>query len=113
MKKLYGISNCDTVSKARKWLDLHNIDYQFHDYRKDGLDVSLLNHFENSLGWEVMVNLRSTSWRQLSEEQKSGLNREKAIQLMIEYPTLIKRPILDANHTIIIGFNAANYLSKL
>ena len=113
MHKLYGISNCDTVKKTRKWLDQHHIEYQFHDYRKEGLDDSLLDHFESSLGWEAMLNRRSTSWRQLTEEQKSNLDRDKAIRLMVQYPTLIKRPILDTSHKIILGFNAANYQSEL
>lgn len=113
MHTLYGIKNCDTVKKARKWLDENQIDYRFHDYRADGLDFLLLEHFESSLGYDKMLNRRSTSWRQLTEEQKNGLDKEKAINLMLETPTLIKRPILDTGDNIIIGFAFDDYKKAL
>ncbi len=109
MTTLYGIKNCDTIKKARKTLDDNNVSYQFHDYRADGLDEDLLRHFEAELGWEAILNRRSTSWRQLSEEDKTDLNAEKAIQLMLANPTLIKRPILDTGEHLIIGFKAEQY----
>jgi Spx/MgsR family transcriptional regulator len=113
MYKIYGISTCNTISKSKKWLDQHNIDYQFHDYRKEGLDDALLTYFSDNLGWEAILNRRSTSWRQLTEEQKSNLDRKKAIHLMLQHPTLIKRPILDINQKLILGFNAAQYQTEL
>ena len=109
MNILYGIKNCDTIKKTRLWLEEHKIDYQFHDYRTDGLDISLLTQFDLRLGWETLLNKRSTSWRQLSDDQKTDLNRDKALQLMLQQPTLIKRPILTTETNILIGFNPNNY----
>ncbi len=106
---LYGIKNCDTVKKARNWLEQNQIDYQFHDYRSDGLELSLLEHFEATLGWETLVNKRSASWRQLSDEQKNTLDKTSAMAIMLEMPTLIKRPILDNGSTLLIGFKASEY----
>lgn len=106
MHTLYGIKNCDTVKKARKWLDENGIAYQFHDFRTDGLSADLLQHFADHLDWDKLLNRSSTSWRQLSDEQKSDLNQDKAKQLMLDLPTLIKRPILDTGDTLILGFTA-------
>lgn len=113
MVTLYGIKNCDTVKKARKWLDDHAIEYRFHDFRSDGLDRSLLEQFENALGWENMLNRRSTSWRQLPEQQQADLNRESALQLMLEVPTLIKRPVMNTGDKTLIGFKVADYQAEL
>lgn len=109
MITLYGIKNCDTVKKARKWLDTNDIAYHFHDYRSDGLDAELLKKLEASLGWEVMLNKRSTSWKQLNDSQKSDLTLIKVLALMLETPTLIKRPILDSGESMLIGFNPDDY----
>ena len=113
MYTLYGIKNCDTVKKARKWLEDNHIDYQFHDFRDNGLDTALLEHFDSALGYDKMLNRRSTSWRQLSEEQKKSPNKQKAFQLMLATPTLIKRPILDTGEKIILGFASDNYKKEL
>ena len=109
MNTLYGIKNCDTIKKTRSWLEQHEIDYQFHDYRKEGLDIALLRQFVTQLGWETLLNKRSTSWRQLNDEEKTDLNEEKALQLMLQKPTLIKRPILITDTNILIGFNTCHY----
>lgn len=106
MHTLYGIKNCDTVKKARKWLDEYGIAYRFHDFRTDGLTSDLLQHFVAHLDWNKLLNRSSTSWRQLSDEQKSELSQEKALQLMLEFPTLIKRPVLDTGDKLILGFTA-------
>jgi Spx/MgsR family transcriptional regulator len=113
MVVLYGIKNCDTVKKARNWLDKYGIAYQFHDYRVDGLTPEQLHHFATKLGWSAMLNRSSTSWRQLSAEQQDGLTEVKALELMLEIPTLIKRPILDAGSEILIGFKPDIYQAKL
>lgn len=113
MHILYGIKNCDTVKKARSWLEQQQIDFRFHDFRSDGLDPLLLQRFETALGWETMLNRKSTSWRQLALEQQSGLDREKALQLMQTNPTLIKRPILQNGEKFIIGFNPETYRTEL
>ncbi len=122
MHTLYGIKNCDTVNKARKWLDDNGIAYQFHDFRTEGLTPELLQHFAAQVDWNTLLNRSSTSWRQLSDAQKSDLSQDsatapcvalppasmqsKAIQLMLDTPTLIKRPILDTGNKLIVGFNA-------
>lgn len=113
MYTLYGIKNCDTVKKACKWLDEHNIDYRFHDFRVDGLDETLLQRFSTELGWERMLNKRSTSWRQLDAAQKDRLNEQSALQLMRDIPTLIKRPILDMGQSMLIGFSGEEYRQAL
>ena len=103
---LYGIKNCDTVKKARNWLDQNGIAYRFHDFKTDGLSPELLQHFVDHSDWSKLLNRSSTSWRQLSAEQQSDLTQEKAMQLMLAAPTLIKRPVLDTGGKLIIGFNA-------
>ncbi len=113
MPVLYGIKNCDTVKKARLWLDSNGIAYQFYDYRVDGLASEQLQHFAADLGWETMLNRSSTSWRQLSTEQQANLTEEKALQLMLDTPTLIKRPILNTGSELLIGFKPEIYQAKL
>jgi arsenate reductase len=113
MYTLYGIKNCDTVKKARLWLDQQKISYRFHDYRADGLDRALLLCFEAAFGWENLLNRKSTTWRQLAAEQQSGLDRNKAVELMLATPTLIKRPILEGDAKWLIGFNPETYQKEL
>lgn len=110
---LYGINNCDSCKKARQWLERQQQDYRFHDFRNDGLTQELLSSLESRLGWEKMLNRNSTSWRQLSEEDKTGLNREKACALMLGIPTLIKRPILVQGDQLLIGYQPELYQSEL
>ena len=109
MTILYGIPNCDTVKKAQKWLLQHQIDFTFHDYRKDGLDNALIQHFLSKTSWSDLLNKRSTSYRLLTDVQKETLNEENAIALFIEFPTLIKRPLLITENKTEIGFKAENY----
>jgi Spx/MgsR family transcriptional regulator len=106
---LYGISNCDTIKKAKKWLESNQIDYQFHDYRKDGLDQQWLTNTEAKVGWESMLNKRGTTFRKLSEAQKDNIDRETALALMFELPAMIKRPILHTQNNYFVGFSADNY----
>jgi arsenate reductase len=113
MPTLYGIKNCDTVKKARQWLEQNGIAYQFHDFRADGLTLAQLNNFAARLDWNTLLNRSSTSWRQLSTEQQSDLTLEKAMLLMLNTPTLIKRPILDTGDKLIIGFKADHYQTQL
>lgn len=109
MTVLFGIPNCDTIKKAKKWLSANNIEFQFHDYRKDGLDENWLHETEATLGWEKMLNKRGTTFRQLSDEQKASLDKSSALALMLEQPAMIKRPILAAQGDLIIGFSEAEY----
>lgn len=113
MMTLYGISNCSTVKKAKDWLQANHIDYQFHDYRQQGLSADLLEKMETELGWETMLNKRSTSWRQLNEEQQKTISKQTALQYMLQTPTLIKRPILNTGEKMIVGFTAEKYQEQL
>lgn len=109
MITLYGIKNCDTVKKAQKWLDAHGVKYQFHDFRQDGLDKNLLTSWIENLGWEAVVNKRSTTWRNLSDEEKNITSNTQAIKLLLANPTLIKRPVTQKGTTVLIGFNEAEF----
>jgi arsenate reductase len=106
---LYGISNCDTVKKAKKWLETHNIDYKFHDFRKDGLDNKIINDWLKTIAWDKILNKRSTSWRNLDASVQQTINENNVVQLLVENPTLIKRPVMHVNGIITIGFNADTY----
>jgi Spx/MgsR family transcriptional regulator len=107
--KLYGIANCDTIRKARNWLDSNAIAFDFHDYRKQGVDIALLQSMAASLGWEIMLNRRGTTWRALPDAVKNSIDRDSALQLMLENPAIIKRPILDSDNQFFIGFNDQQY----
>ncbi|MBB1273006.1 ArsC family reductase [Psychromonas sp. SR45-3] len=106
---MYGIPNCDTIKKAQKWLNENNISFTFHDYRKDGLDTQLLEQFYQVASWDQLLNKRSTSYRALTEEQKSSLDAKTVNPLFLASPTLIKRPLVIHNNVAIIGFNVNNY----
>ena len=109
MITLYGIKNCDTVKKARKWLELHSVDYQFHDFRDDGLERDAVQAWLAELGWETLVNKRSTSWKALDEQQRESMDEASALAAILQQPTLIKRPLLDTGHERFTGFSADNY----
>ena len=109
MITLYGIKNCDTVKKARQWLDDHAIAYRFHDFRSDGLTPAQVQHFLTRCEWEVLLNRRSTTWKALSETQKTDLNASAVIALLVEHPTLIKRPVLESDDMLLVGFNPDSY----
>ncbi|MGL5359055.1 MAG: ArsC family reductase [Shewanella sp.] len=106
---LFGIKNCDTVRKARKWIENHQLAVPFHDFREDGLRQEDLEAWCDALGWETLFNQRSTSFRALSEADKTAIDRPKAIALMLAQPTLIKRPVLVLREQIIVGFKEADY----
>ena len=107
--KIYGIKNCDTMKKARAWLEGHGIGYDFHDYRVEGLDRRLLERWCDELGWETLLNKSSTTFRALPEADRQNLDREKAIKLMLSEPTMVKRPVLDAGGKLMAGFKAERY----
>ncbi|MCP4982015.1 MAG: ArsC family reductase [Gammaproteobacteria bacterium] len=107
--KLYGISNCDTIKKARNWLQAHSIEFDFHDYRRQGLERKQLQSMAAALGWEAMLNRRGTSWRALSEEIKTGIDFDSAIGIMLDNPAVIRRPILDVDGQLHLGFNTDQY----
>ncbi|MDX8396457.1 MAG: ArsC family reductase [Mariprofundaceae bacterium] len=107
--KMYGIPNCDTIKKARKWLDEHRVEYQFHNYKKDGVDTFLLASWCELEGWEVLLNKRGTTWRKLADEDKLDMDQSKAVSLMVEYASMIKRPVLVVGDHIEVGFKAERY----
>jgi len=109
MSTLYGIANCDTMKKARRWLDGHGVDYAFHDYRKQGIDEERLRQWSGSVGWETLLNRRGTTWRKLPEAAREGIDEASAIRLMAEQPSLIKRPVLDTGEALYVGFDAERY----
>lgn len=106
---MYGIPNCDTIKKARNWLKSHDIEYQFHDYKKQGTDENQLKSWLQELGWEKLINKRGTTWRKLDEETKATMDDQLAIQIMLDNPSIIKRPLLIINDQIILGFNENTY----
>ncbi|ART79512.1 ArsC family reductase [Oceanisphaera avium] len=111
--KLYGIKNCDTIKKARKWLSEHDLAYQFIDHRVDGLDPKELKQWLEKLGWEAVLNKRGTTYRGLSEQQKASLNATTAFELLLAHPAMIKRPLLVTEHNMVLGFNDALYTEQL
>jgi arsenate reductase len=113
MTTLYGIPNCDTIKKARKWLDDKNIAYEFHDYKKAGIDRKTLENWCKEFGYETLINKRGTTWRKLDDQLKNNINETSAIKIMQENTSVIKRPVLISDHTKIVGFNEADYKSLL
>ena len=109
MITLYGIPNCDRVRASRKWLDQHNISYKFHDVRVSGLDRDHVQGWVNQLGMDALVNRRSTTWRQLSPMVRKQLTPSSATELLLAQPTLLKRPVLETDDTLVIGFDEAMY----
>jgi len=108
---MYGIKNCDTIKKARRWLDAQQIAYRFHDYRADGLDAALLDTFIAELGWEALLNTRGTTWRKLDDARRESIqNAPSAAELMREMPAIIKRPLLCApGKPMLLGFTETSY----
>jgi arsenate reductase (glutaredoxin) len=109
MITLYGIKNCDTMKKARTWLDSHEISYQFHDYKTQGIDKPKLEAWAAKLGWETILNRAGTTFRKLPEADKQGLTEKRAIVLMLAQPSLIKRPVLEKAGLVLAGFKPELY----
>ena len=114
MLTLYGISNCDTVKKASAWLERHGLEYQFIDFRKNPLKSGTLKQWSYTCGWETLINKRSRTWRELGDNDKTGLSEQKALKLLQSHPTLIKRPVLEIDSdTVLIGFSEKEYQQYL
>ena len=109
MTTLYGIKNCDTVKKARDWLAKNNIEYRFHDFRANGLDKDQVKSWIAEIGLESLVNKRSTTWKELDESTKANFTEESAVAIILENPTLIKRPLLETGTKKQLGFKDAEY----
>jgi arsenate reductase (glutaredoxin) len=110
---IYGVKTCDTMTKARKWLDDHGVAYRFHDYRVEGIDRSRLEAWVKAVGWESVLNRASATFRGLPEAAKQGLTAAKAVSLMLERPTMIKRPVLDLKDKYLVGFKPEAYAAAL
>lgn len=113
MIKLYGIPNCDTMKKARKWLSDNNLDYEFHDYKKRGVPEDRLKHWVKTAGWEALLNKRGTTWRKLDDSIKNSIDEQAAIQIMLDNPSIIKRPVLEMDNVLLIGFSEDEYQTLL
>lgn len=107
MLTVYGIKNCDIVRKALKWLDAEGIAYAFHDLRTDGLTAEMAARWVDALGWESALNRRSTTWRQLPDADKETLDSVKAVELLVQHPTLVKRPVFEGKDFVVNGFTDA------
>ena len=106
---IYGIRNCDTMKKARRWLDEHGVACAFHDYRADGIDKAKLERWAREAGWEKLLNRAGTTFRKLPPAERDGLDEARAIALMLDHPAMIKRPVLEMDGGLLIGFKPEEY----
>ncbi|OHT22104.1 ArsC family reductase [Edaphosphingomonas haloaromaticamans] len=106
---IYGIKNCDTMKKARDWLAQHGVAAEFHDYKTAGIDRATLERWVADLGWEVLLNRAGTTFRKLPDADREGIDAEKAIALMLAQPSMIKRPVLDVDGRLTVGFKSDRY----
>lgn len=109
MLTIYGIKSCDSCRNARKFLTQKEIEFRFHDLREEGLDIQMLERWSDRLGWERLLNKRSLTWRKIPEVDRNDMSKDKALAAMIERPTLIKRPILEAENFIAVGFSEKRF----
>jgi arsenate reductase len=110
---IYGIKSCDTMKKARAWLDAHGVAYAFHDYKAQGIARGQLAAWASEVGWETLLNRAGTTFRKLPEKDKEALDERKALALMLAQPSMIKRPVLDVGGKLLVGFEPAMYANAL
>ena len=110
MVTIYGIKACDTMKKARAWLETHGVPYAFHDYKAEGVERGVLQGWARAVGWETLLNRAGTTFRKLPDADKVGIDEAKAIALMLAQPSMIKRPVLDADGGLIVGFKPETYM---
>lgn len=113
MTTLYGIKNCDTMKKARSWLDAHGVAYEFHDYKTAGIDREHLERWSKQFGWETVLNRAGATFKKLPDADKANLSEAKAIKLMLAQPSMIKRPVLEHGRQLLIGFKPEDYAAKI
>jgi len=111
--KIYGIKNCDTVKKARRWLDEKGLAYEFHDFRVEGLTEDLIDKWQQTIPLTSLLNKRSTTWKNLDAEVRNSLDEDAIPALLVAHPTLVKRPVLEAGNNILVGFNDKTYSTFL
>src|SRR5262249_22621091 len=109
---LYGIKNCDTMKKARSWLDEHGVAYVFHDYKTTGIDTARLAGWAKTVGWEGLLNRAGTTFRKLPDAARDDITEKKALALMVEQPSMIKRPVLEIGTTLLVGFKPEAYAKQ-
>jgi arsenate reductase (glutaredoxin) len=110
---IYGIKNCDTMKKARAWLDKHGVAYEFHDYKTAGIDRSRLEGWARAVGWETLLNRAGTTFRKLPDKDKASVTEKKALALMLDQPSMINRPVLEMKGKLIVGFKPETYEQAL
>ena len=113
MIMMYGIPNCDTIKKARKWLTENGIDYEFHNYKKAGVPEEELKLWVKTIGWEILLNRRGTTWRKLDDSVKENIDEASAIEVMLNNPSIIKRPVLESGKILLVGFKQEEYQQLL
>jgi arsenate reductase (glutaredoxin) len=113
MNTVYGIKNCETMKKARAWLETHGVPYEFHDYKTAGIDRAHLTRWIAAVGWERLLNRGGTTFRKLPTAEREDLSERKAIALMLEHPSLIRRPVLELGARILVGFKPESYASEV
>ena len=109
---IYGIKSCDTMKKARAWLDGRGVAYTFHDYKAEGIDTASLERWAKEVGWEILLNRAGTTFRKLPERERANVTEQKAIALMLAQPSMIKRPVLDVGGTLLVGFKPDLYAKQ-
>jgi arsenate reductase len=110
---IYGIKNCDTMKKARAWLDDHGVAYSFHDYKSEGISKDKLKRWAEELGWETLLNRAGTTFRKLPDADREGLNERKALALMLAQPSMVKRPVLEVGAKVVVGFKPEIYAKEV
>ncbi len=113
MLRIYGIKNCDTMKKAFAWLEANAVTYEFVEYKKEEVIQKHLPDWNRRAGWKVLLNTRGMMWKRLSDEERADVDEAKALALMADYPTLIKRPVLDTGNALLIGFDPEDYATRL
>lgn len=107
---MYGIPNCDTIKKARQWMQQHEVDYRFHNYKKDGVDAAQLAQWAQQLGWDKLINKRGTTWRKLDEDTRNHMDLARALEIMQQNPSIIKRPLIETSAgKLLLGFDEKTY----
>ena len=113
MIKIFGIKNCDTMKKAFAWLEANGVAYEFTDYKKTGIAAANLAEWNQRAGWEKLLNTRGLMWRKLTDDERVAVDEQKALKLMTQYPSLIKRPVLDTGSQLLVGFSPESYTEAL